>query len=239
MAFLRQCGPTLSWADFITTDSKPKALVLRHCFANPGCGGRTALRCPLWTESREVRDLACSPEASRAVRRSDRPDLRRDSLHSASTQVAPERAAPHVKPFESQRERASHSEIRLPRGFNRIQASSGSPSSLFLAGLCDGVFYRHHLPSERLLCWRCGGAKPCGGQADKRRLTAREDSGLQPAHGAGGQRSARVLAARSGHRNRASRHRSANATALRNKDYQETNGATAFQSVCGSTRSRR
>jgi len=40
------------------------------------------------------------------------------------------------------------------------------------------------------------------GQADQKRLTAREDSGDQPAHGAGGQRPAQVLAARSGHQSR-------------------------------------
>jgi ankyrin repeat protein len=51
----------------------------------------------------------------------------------------------------------------------------------------------------------------------KDRLTAREDSGLQPAHGAGGQRSVLVLAARSGHRNRDSRRSSASTTELQFK----------------------
>jgi hypothetical protein len=67
-----------------------KPLALTHCGANPGCGGRTALRGPSRAAGREVRDLARSPQASRAVRRICRPDLRRDSRHSASTQVSHE-----------------------------------------------------------------------------------------------------------------------------------------------------
>jgi hypothetical protein len=48
--------------------------------------------------------------------------------------------------------------------------------------------------------WRCCGANPYGGQGDTDRLTAREDSGEHASSQSWRQRSAHVLAARSGHR---------------------------------------
>src|SRR5690349_6814945 len=41
----------------------------------------------------------------------------------------------------------------------------------------------------------CRARRDCGGQADTKRLTAREDAGDQPAHGAGGQRRGPATAA--------------------------------------------